>query len=137
MKRPVIDQPIRPIVSQVPPTTTTTTTTTIRPYQRRSDLISPNAISNYFHPNSGRSSYNSLFDYAPQDFKCGTSKIRNKHMWGMLRIIGGKTARKGQWPWQVLVLNRLKVNTIICLIITVHLIIDKILHARNQFVVEH
>lgn len=28
----------------------------------------------------------------------------------MLRIIGGKTSRRGQWPWQVAILNRFKVT---------------------------
>lgn len=48
-----------------------------------------------------------------QNYRCGVPTIRNKpkhYLWGMLRIIGGKTARRGQWPWQVAILNRFKVS---------------------------
>lgn len=51
----------------------------------------------------------------PQNVRCGVPTIRNKpkhYLWGMLRIIGGKTARRGQWPWQVAILNRFKVSSI-------------------------
>lgn len=34
----------------------------------------------------------------------------NHDMWFLLRIIGGRPARSGKWPWQVLLLNRHKVN---------------------------
>lgn len=50
--------------------------------------------------------------YVPQNLQCGFPNVRNKpkhHVLGMLRIIGGKTARKGQWPWQAAILNRFKV----------------------------
>lgn len=49
--------------------------------------------------------------YVPQNLQCGFPAVRNKpkhYLWGMLRIIGGKTARKGQWPWQAAILNRFK-----------------------------
>lgn len=90
-------------------------TNAIRPYreqQHRRETIS-NAITNDFYPNSGRNFHNRIAEYLPQNFKCGLPTIRNKpknYLWGMLRIIGGKTARKGQWPWQVAILNRFKVN---------------------------
>ena len=53
--------------------------------------------------------------YVPQNFQCGFPYVRNKpkhYLWGMLRIIGGKTARKGQWPWQAAILNRFKVSAL-------------------------
>lgn len=31
-------------------------------------------------------------------------------MYNMLKIIGGKAARKGEWPWQVAIFNRYKVR---------------------------
>lgn len=52
-------------------------------------------------------------EYQPQNIKCGFAMVRQKpknYLWGMLRIIGGKTARKGQWPWQVAILNKFKVK---------------------------
>ncbi|KAL9910555.1 uncharacterized protein ACN427_005164 isoform 2-T13 [Glossina fuscipes fuscipes] len=49
-------------------------------------------------------------EYAPMKLKCGTAPIRNnkRNMYNMLKIIGGKTARKGEWPWQVAIFNRYK-----------------------------
>lgn len=43
--------------------------------------------------------------------ECGIPLVRDKkknNLWKMLKIIGGKSARKGQWPWQVAILNRFK-----------------------------
>lgn len=37
------------------------------------------------------------------------SNHNNQDMWFLLRIIGGRPARNGKWPWQVLLLNRHKV----------------------------
>lgn len=51
--------------------------------------------------------------YVPQNLQCGFPNVRNKpkhYLWGMLRIIGGKAARRGQWPWQAAILNRFKVS---------------------------
>ena len=47
-------------------------------------------------------------EYAPQNINCGIPSVRNSkgRLWNMLRIIGGKTARRGQFPWQVVILNR-------------------------------
>lgn len=43
------------------------------------------------------------------NLQCGIPTRRNKpHNWSMVKIIGGKIARKGQWPWQVAVLNKYK-----------------------------
>ncbi|CAK1604231.1 unnamed protein product [Parnassius mnemosyne] len=39
----------------------------------------------------------------------GSQEARARtHMWDMLRIIGGRPAPPGKWPWQVAVLNRYK-----------------------------
>lgn len=74
----------------------------------RKDTLT-NAISNEYY-SSDRSS--KAPEFVPQNFKCGMPSVRNKpkYPWGMLRIIGGKSAKKGQWPWQVAILNRFKVN---------------------------
>lgn len=45
------------------------------------------------------------------DFDCGIPVVRDKrknNVYNMLRIIGGKAARRGAWPWQVAILNRFK-----------------------------
>lgn len=51
-------------------------------------------------------------EYAAQDFKCGFplgKRNATKSMLSMLKIIGGRSARRTKWPWQVAVLNRYKV----------------------------
>ncbi|CAL1261129.1 unnamed protein product [Larinioides sclopetarius] len=41
-------------------------------------------------------------------FKCGVSPVaeRTPEIWKNLRIIGGREAQKGSWPWQLALLNR-------------------------------
>lgn len=89
-------------------------------YNRRTDVlhsqnaVSQNAINNdYFYGRTGNAIRNRISsEYSPQNFKCGLSTIRNKprtNLLDMLRIIGGRTSRKGQWPWQVAILNKFKV----------------------------
>lgn len=78
-------------------------------FQRRETPLS-NAINNnlFYNPRNYKPPA-----YVPQNFQCGFPYVRNKpkhYLWGMLRIIGGKTARKGQWPWQAAILNRFKVR---------------------------
>lgn len=54
-----------------------------------------------------------IAEYNPQHIQCGFPQVRNKgkgYLNNMLRIIGGKTSRRGQWPWQVAILNRFKVR---------------------------
>ncbi|GAB0093216.1 Peptidase S1 domain-containing protein [Sergentomyia squamirostris] len=48
-------------------------------------------------------------EFRPQTLKCGIPAIRpRRDYWRMLKIIGGRTARRGQWPWQVAIFNRFK-----------------------------
>ncbi|XP_017071315.1 uncharacterized protein LOC108107983 [Drosophila eugracilis] len=49
-------------------------------------------------------------EYAPLKLNCGIvrSGTGRKSMSNMLKIIGGRAARKGEWPWQVAILNRFK-----------------------------
>ncbi|XP_061392951.1 uncharacterized protein LOC133328397, partial [Musca vetustissima] len=49
-------------------------------------------------------------EYTPMKLKCGIAPIRSnkRNMYNMLKIIGGKAARKGEWPWQVAIFNRFK-----------------------------
>ncbi|XP_032598940.1 uncharacterized protein LOC6557425 [Drosophila grimshawi] len=49
-------------------------------------------------------------EYTPLKLQCGLlrNRPRNNNMYNMLKIIGGKTARKGAWPWQVAIINRFK-----------------------------
>lgn len=55
-------------------------------------------------------------EYLPMKLKCGLAPIRNnnnnnrRNVYNMLKIIGGKAARKGEWPWQVAIFNRFKVD---------------------------
>lgn len=52
----------------------------------------------------------------PQQPQCGVlysgmnnNNTAKKSLWSMTRIIGGRPAPKGKWPWQVALLNRYKV----------------------------
>ncbi|XP_059615747.1 plasminogen-like [Phlebotomus argentipes] len=48
-------------------------------------------------------------EFKPQALKCGIPAIRpRRDYWRMLKIIGGRTSRRGQWPWQVAIFNRFK-----------------------------
>lgn len=94
------------------------TATAVRPHALHKDPIpanpnrrESNSISNDYYSYYGKTTKSP--ESTPQTFSCGFPMVRNKpknYLWGMLRIIGGKTARKGQWPWQVVILNRFKVN---------------------------
>lgn len=45
----------------------------------------------------------------PADTGCGRKMVRGPE--SLLRIIGGREASRGAWPWQVAVLNRFKVRS--------------------------
>uniref|UniRef100_T1H4T3 Peptidase S1 domain-containing protein n=1 Tax=Megaselia scalaris TaxID=36166 RepID=T1H4T3_MEGSC len=50
-------------------------------------------------------------EYEPMKLKCGIAPaLRNnrRNMNNLLKIIGGKASRKGEWPWQVAIFNRYK-----------------------------
>lgn len=49
-------------------------------------------------------------EYQPMKLKCGIAPIKNpkRNIYNMLKIIGGKAARKGEWPWQAAIFNRFK-----------------------------
>ncbi|KAH8380358.1 hypothetical protein KR009_010168 [Drosophila setifemur] len=49
-------------------------------------------------------------EYTPLKLSCGVvrSGTGRRSMSNMLKIIGGRAARKGEWPWQVAILNRFK-----------------------------
>lgn len=54
-------------------------------------------------------------EYTAQSINCGFSlgkRKSSKSIYEMLKIIGGKTAKRGKWPWQVAVLNRFKVRSL-------------------------
>ncbi|XP_055628345.1 uncharacterized protein LOC129769866 [Toxorhynchites rutilus septentrionalis] len=103
-------------------TTTTTTTTTPKPAKSprnplavslsqvarsRSDVQDNSIAQESFGSRKGYL----LPEYMPQEMTCGLPMVRNKpkkYLYNMLRIIGGKASRRGQWPWQVAILNRFK-----------------------------
>jgi len=65
--------------------------------------------------NEIRGYQNSLDDenaFATDDKQtCGVARITDLNRNGIaMRILGGKEARKGRWPWQVAVLNRMQVR---------------------------
>ncbi|XP_023169900.2 uncharacterized protein LOC111598738 [Drosophila hydei] len=47
-------------------------------------------------------------EYAPLKLQCGLVRTGHRNMYNLLKIIGGKAARKGEWPWQVAIFNRFK-----------------------------
>ncbi|XP_055607795.1 uncharacterized protein LOC129755375 [Uranotaenia lowii] len=113
------------MLSTTPSTTTTTTTTTPKSTKpaRTNQLIPPGgqtARSRSDQPLQDNSIAQQMFnsrkgflqpEYMPQELTCGLPMVRNKskkYLYNMLRIIGGKTSRRGQWPWQVAILNRFK-----------------------------
>lgn len=95
-------------------------TNALRPYraptnsqQQRDTSSSSNVMTNEV---LGMAFGNNHHHQPPQpeinNYKCGLPTVRNKpkhRVWNMVRILGGKSARKGQWPWQVVILNRYKV----------------------------
>lgn len=77
---------------------------------RKGHAANQNAINGNRMTNNRRSGSEGL-ETNGLEFDCGIPAIRDKrknNVYNMLRIIGGKTARKGQWPWQVAILNRFK-----------------------------
>lgn len=87
-------------IDQPPITTTTTTrrttTRTTRPPKTESPLM--NAVSqNFQRPMGGkRRKPKQNNETKPQNFQCGFPSIRNKNSDFLLKIIGGRTARRGQ-----------------------------------------
>lgn len=47
-------------------------------------------------------------EYSPLKLQCGLVRNNHRSMYNMLKIIGGRPARKGGWPWQVAIFNRYK-----------------------------
>ncbi|XP_055535038.1 uncharacterized protein LOC129724307 [Wyeomyia smithii] len=112
-----------------PPSTTTittTTTTTTTPTPKTTKPSRNHLLSQHHQSARSRSDVqdNSIAqqsfgsrrgvlqsEYMPQEMACGLPMVRNKpkkYLYNMLRIIGGKASRRGQWPWQVAILNRFK-----------------------------
>lgn len=77
--------------------------------QPTSITTSSNSNTNDFHMNG--KGYRGQ-EYEPLKLKCGIAPaLRNnrRNMNNLLKIIGGKASRKGEWPWQVAIFNRYKV----------------------------
>ncbi|XP_058466948.1 hepatocyte growth factor-like protein [Malaya genurostris] len=104
-----------------PPATTVATTTTKPTKLPRNQLLIPHhqsarSRSDVQDNSISQQSFGSRRgllqpEYMPQEMTCGISITRNKpkkYLYNMLRIIGGKASRRGQWPWQVAILNRFK-----------------------------
>ncbi|KAH8397498.1 hypothetical protein KR222_008324 [Zaprionus bogoriensis] len=47
-------------------------------------------------------------EYSPLKLQCGLARANHRSVYNMLKIIGGRPARKGGWPWQVAIVNRFK-----------------------------
>lgn len=78
--------------------------------ERRTESPLSNSVSQNFYSNSNKPKVNWQPEFKPQNFQCGFPSIRNKGSDFMLKILGGKISRRGQWPWQVVILNRFKVS---------------------------
>lgn len=94
-------------LSSVESTTTTTTTKAPRSSRRRTESPLSNAISSNFY-GSSLSANKRKDNSKAQNLQCGFPSIRSKNNDFTLKIIGGKVARRGAWPWQVAILNRYK-----------------------------
>ncbi|XP_030385413.1 uncharacterized protein LOC115632416 [Scaptodrosophila lebanonensis] len=79
----------------------------MRRMNSESSALTNNAISSDFIMNG--KGYRGP-EYAPPKLRCGQAPVRSarRNMYNMLKIIGGKAARKGEWPWQVAIFNRFK-----------------------------
>ena len=102
--KPTTTKPTRPPRSQIA--------------DRRTESPSVNSVdqdfegylSNGLAMTSNRNRWQPEVDVKPQNFTCGFPSIRNKGKSFQLKILGGKISRRGQWPWQVVILNRFKVR---------------------------
>lgn len=82
---------------------------------RRTESPSLNSVSQDFDGygnamNTNRNRWPEI-DVKPKSFQCGFPSIRNKGKSFQLKILGGKISRRGQWPWQVVILNRFRVSS--------------------------
>lgn len=120
-----VDKYVQRVPNDTPATPKTTTTTSPPPTSRPRR---PNHISRLDPPTdrtaissndvlSAARPTNTLNVHANgsisiSNYQCGLPTVRNRpagrnqHLWNMVRIMGGKSARRGQWPWQVAIMNR-------------------------------
>jgi hypothetical protein len=80
--------------------------------ERRTESPHLNSVSQNFgsHVNMNKHRANWLPQYKPQNIQCGFPSIRKKGNNLALKILGGKMSKRGQWPWQVVIMNRFKVR---------------------------
>lgn len=75
----------------------------------------PHGLSNYVQPKKETTKRSP--EYVAQNLNCGFPLGRRngtrKSILSLLKIIGGRSARRSKWPWQVAVLNRHKVRVIV------------------------